>query len=297
VKTQTIFIDAAGRPLPPEEQERLWQEQVAHDAVRHASQRESRHRLEAIARFKNQQAIERDWISIDDVVDWRSRDRMTGAAREDYRLAVLEDLDLAIRTGRYFFVDEQSRILLTFPFVDVPEALNSDPLKLPRQYWLSQADWLAQHELSPPQPGESEADELKRLLGSHLQWAWIPRELCLLWAENVPFEPRPEWLVHGTSVQSTSGGSGSELPPKSPQEAKRRNNNPRGRPKEYRWDDIKNFALDLIKKFGVPAEGNKRLPRNEDLVIAIQDEWAMKRNIQLAPSTVRRYVSKWLSEL
>jgi hypothetical protein len=80
--------------------------------------------------------------------------------------------------------------------------------------------------------------------------------------------------------------------------SKRRTNNARGRPKEYKWDtDIKDFALDLINKFGVPGEGNKKLPRNEDLVKAIQDEWAIERNIQLAPSTVRRYVSKWLSEL
>jgi hypothetical protein len=47
----------------------------------------------------------------------------------------------------------------------------------------------------------------------------------------------------------------------------------------------------------VPGEGNKKLPRNGDLVKAIQDEWAIKKDIQLADSTVRRYVSTWLSEL
>jgi hypothetical protein len=40
--------------------------------------------------------------------------------------------------------------------------------------------------------------------------------------------------------------------------SKRRTNNARGRPKEYKWDtEIKTFVLDLVDKFGVPGEGNK----------------------------------------
>src|SRR5439155_14226881 len=76
----------------------------------------------------------------------------------------------------------------------------------------------------------------------------------------------------------------------------RSTNNARGRPKEYKWDEIKTFALDLVKKHGVPGEGNKKLPRNEDLVKAVQDEMA-KKHLHPGASTVRRYVSKWLSEL
>ncbi|MGY4413221.1 hypothetical protein ACVWW4_004957 [Bradyrhizobium sp. LB7.1] len=79
--------------------------------------------------------------------------------------------------------------------------------------------------------------------------------------------------------------------------AQAQTNNRRGRPKEYNWDDVRDFALDLVGRFGVPGEGNKKLPRNEDLVKAIQDEWATKKDIHLADSTVRRYVSKWLAEL
>jgi hypothetical protein len=79
---------------------------------------------------------------------------------------------------------------------------------------------------------------------------------------------------------------------------KRRTNNARGRPKEYKWDtEIKDFALSLVSKYGVPGEGNLKLPRQEDLVLAIQNEWAQKRDIHLADSTVRRYVSQWLAEL
>jgi hypothetical protein len=79
--------------------------------------------------------------------------------------------------------------------------------------------------------------------------------------------------------------------------SKRRTNNARGRPTEYKWEtEIKAFTLDLVDKFGVPGEDNKKLPRNEDLVKAIQNELA-KKDLHPGDSTVRRYVSKWLSEL
>ncbi len=78
--------------------------------------------------------------------------------------------------------------------------------------------------------------------------------------------------------------------------SKRRTNNPRGRPKEYKWDEIKAFALDLMGKCGVPGEDNKKLPRNEDLVQAVKNELA-KKDLHPGDSTVRRYLAKWLSEL
>jgi hypothetical protein len=235
VKKQTIFVDAIGNPLPSEEQERLWQAQIESDAARDASQIEKRNRELAIERFRRQQAIEHDWISLDDVVDWRSRDRVTGVAREDYRLGALKDIDLAIRTGRYFFVDSQSRILLTFPFVDVPQGLYEDPLTLPQQYWLYQNEWLAGPELYSLRPGETEADHLQMLfLTSYLKWAWIPRDLCLLWSKNVPFEPRPEWLENYHP----------ERPPISREEAGQRAKIlPRGVPE---WEPLNKAMLRLV---------------------------------------------------
>jgi hypothetical protein len=97
-------------------------------------------------------------------------------------------------------------------------------------------------------------------------------------------------------IKAASSEAEIQAVPTEPPGPKRKTNNRRGRPKEYNWDDIKSFALDLVAKFGVPGEDNKKLPRREDLVIAIQDEWAA-RDIHLAPSTVRKYVSGWLSEL
>jgi hypothetical protein len=196
-----VYLDKAGRPLPSDEQEKLRQRQLEDDALIDATQRDRKKALANIARFKEQQLLRRDWIAICDVVDWRSRDRAIGVEREDYRLAALRDIDLAIRTRRHFFENGQSRILLTFPLEDVPESLIEHPLALPQQYWLSQAYWLAQHELASPQPDETEAAKLERLFKSVLQWAWIPRELCLHWSDNVPFEPRPEWF---TEISSTT---------------------------------------------------------------------------------------------
>ncbi|BAL06163.1 MULTISPECIES: hypothetical protein [Bradyrhizobium] len=280
MKNTRVYFGAAGRLLPTDEQ-------------RDTKQRELADKLTSIARFKEQQLLRRDWIAVDDVIDWRSRDRETGVERQDYRISALRDFDLAIRTGAHFFIGEQSRILLTFPFVDVPAALSKDPFSLPASYWLSRAEWQAQHELAPAQHDESDEAKLKRLFKSHLQWAWIPRELCLRWSENVPFKPRPEWFKNGTPVaQDDDSGAEKTLV------SKRRTNNARGRPKDYPWDTIiKEYALSLVKKHGVPGEGNNKLPRREDLVKAIQNEWAQTRDIHLATSSVRRYVRKWLSEL
>ena len=68
-----------------------------------------------------------------------------------------------------------------------------------------------------------------------------------------------------------------------------------GRPAEYDWDAVKEFALALVKKFGPPGKANKRFPAKADLVAAIMNEWA-KRDIHLAEGTVRRYVGEWLAE-
>src|SRR4029077_10094210 len=71
--------------------------------------------------------------------------------------------------------------------------------------------------------------------------------------------------------------------------SKQRTNNASGRPPEYKWDtEIKTFVLDLVKEFGVPGEGNKKLPRQEDLVLPVQNEQA-KKDLHPGASTVRRY--------
>jgi hypothetical protein len=69
-----------------------------------------------------------------------------------------------------------------------------------------------------------------------------------------------------------------------------------GRPEEYEWDQIKAFATKLIRDNGAPSKNNKKLPTKQALIDAICREWD-KRDIQLAHSTLRRHLSKWLDEM
>jgi len=68
-----------------------------------------------------------------------------------------------------------------------------------------------------------------------------------------------------------------------------------GRPLEYDWEAVKEYALGLVKQHGVPGRSNRRLPSKAQLTEAILNEWASK-GIQLAEPTVRRYVGIWLKE-
>lgn len=70
-----------------------------------------------------------------------------------------------------------------------------------------------------------------------------------------------------------------------------------GRPQEYDWDAIKDFALSLVAQHGKPGKGNRVLPTKAQLVEAILNEWQAKKGIELAEPTVRRYVSTWLDGL
>ena len=69
-----------------------------------------------------------------------------------------------------------------------------------------------------------------------------------------------------------------------------------GRPPDYDWEQVKDYALILVQKHGKPGKGNRRLPSKDQLADAILDEWASK-DIHLAKSTVSRYLRKWLREI
>ena len=69
-----------------------------------------------------------------------------------------------------------------------------------------------------------------------------------------------------------------------------------GRPAEYDWDSMRDFALALIARHGKPGKDNKALPSKAQLVEALLDEWASKA-LHPSSSNVRRYVNRWLNEL
>ncbi|MBB4362187.1 hypothetical protein GGD65_003212 [Bradyrhizobium sp. CIR18] len=69
-----------------------------------------------------------------------------------------------------------------------------------------------------------------------------------------------------------------------------------GRPLEYDWDAVKEYALGLVKQHGRPGRTNKRLPSKSQLAEAVMNEWA-KKGVDLAEPTVRRYITAWLKDL
>jgi hypothetical protein len=132
------------------------------------------------------------------------------------------------------------------------------------------------------------------------QFQELPAHLCSKltienWHDGTAYDPNGDryYSIHAADGLTKVSPRQAEVSPEMPS-SKRRTNNARGRPEEYSWEEIKDFALGLVEKYGVPAPTNKKLPRREDLVKEIQDEWA-KRDIHLAPSTVRRHLSTWLS--
>lgn len=70
-----------------------------------------------------------------------------------------------------------------------------------------------------------------------------------------------------------------------------------GRPPEYDWSAIKDYVSAMVREHGRPGKNNKRLPSQQQLVEAVMDEWSGKFDQQLAESSVRRYVRRWLTEL
>jgi len=51
----------------------------------------------------------------------------------------------------------------------------------------------------------------------------------------------------------------------------------------------------LIREHGLPGPGNRKFPNKEQLVEGIVSKWAFQ-GMTLAPSSVRKYVNRWLRE-
>ena len=69
-----------------------------------------------------------------------------------------------------------------------------------------------------------------------------------------------------------------------------------GRPPEHNWDAVKAHTLAMIREHGFPGRGNRKFPSKTQLVEEILNKWAFQ-GLTLAPSSVRRYVNRWLKEL
>jgi hypothetical protein len=69
-----------------------------------------------------------------------------------------------------------------------------------------------------------------------------------------------------------------------------------GRPDEYNWDEMKEFARQLVETKGLPNRGNRSLPTKAQLIEAVTNEFAKTYDQHPAQSSVRRRVNSWLSE-
>lgn len=68
-----------------------------------------------------------------------------------------------------------------------------------------------------------------------------------------------------------------------------------GRPEEYDWPRIREFARQTVQKFGKPGRANKMLPTKEDLVRVIQEDCA-NRDLHPSAPNVRKRLAQWLEE-
>jgi len=69
-----------------------------------------------------------------------------------------------------------------------------------------------------------------------------------------------------------------------------------GRPDEYNWDEMKEFARQLVQAKGLPGRGNRRLPTKAQLIEEVTNKFASSYDHHPAQSSIRRRVNIWLSE-
>jgi hypothetical protein len=69
-----------------------------------------------------------------------------------------------------------------------------------------------------------------------------------------------------------------------------------GRPDEYNWAEMKEFARQLVQAKGYPGPNNRALPTKAQLVEAVTNEFAEVYDQHPAQSSVRRRVNGWLVE-
>jgi len=71
---------------------------------------------------------------------------------------------------------------------------------------------------------------------------------------------------------------------------------PSGRPPEFRWSEIKEFAFAQMREHGVPGPQNRKFPAQEDLVTLVIENYSHNYDRQPSPSNVRRRLKVWRSE-
>lgn len=69
-----------------------------------------------------------------------------------------------------------------------------------------------------------------------------------------------------------------------------------GRPPEFKWDEMKEVARELVRSKGFPGKSNAYFPSKSQFAEAIQQEFADRFDQHPEDSTVRGRCAKWLKE-
>jgi hypothetical protein len=160
----------------------------------------------------------------------------------------------------------------------IREKAGGDPTPIPRVWWNSERihNRFDLCQLNPNDPyGQGSA-------GDRYQWIFVTRESLMSCA--------------GESGEDAKQRSDGPITPSEAARTEAEECDKGGRPLEYDWEAVKEYALGLVKQYGAPGRSNRRLPSKAQLAEAILNEWASK-GIQLAEPTVRRYICNWLKEL
>jgi hypothetical protein len=175
--------DGHYRALPPDEQKRLNSESQQEEQQYKLRRQERKELLDRIDLFERQQLEARNWISFAEIIDWRSRLGGDGSPNSEKEAVACRDLERELKTGVVFYRDGKSQVLLTSGDYLLSGLLLSDPLSLPADAWVTKEQWRGWEEVHG-------LNTLERLL----RCCWIPREVCLRWCTDVPFDPKPSWV-------------------------------------------------------------------------------------------------------
>ncbi|KZD25512.1 hypothetical protein A4A58_03615 [Tardiphaga robiniae] len=69
-----------------------------------------------------------------------------------------------------------------------------------------------------------------------------------------------------------------------------------GRPQEFKWDEMKEVAREMVRLKGLPGKGNTYFPSKSQFAEAIKVEFARRFDQHPEDSTVRGRSTKWLKE-
>jgi hypothetical protein len=270
---ETIWLDGDGQPLPAAEQEWMRRENAREAGRRARENSVFNARIALIHEFERQQLEKREWISFAEIIDWRSRDRIDGSINEHKYQQTLDDLRREIAAGTFFFERGHPRILFISPQYRVRRGILADLSAANEGNWVSRQRWLAWAESHSP----------AILTDAVLMWCWIPRDICLTWCANLPFQPKPEW---NQSWKPSGGGHFKESDSvKAPAK--------RGPPYKYDWPLIEKYVVEAMDHNGCFSMDDPDWSKLPQLMNVILEKLGMEEPTSQLRKNVGEFCEAW----